>query len=103
MSNPPGFERVKVAPPRPIRRAVVKLSSQVLGQLIGLPDGLSIIDIRPDLVVDGLAILVEGDQLAESPPDAVYPDLPPGGWYRCTFIDEDGKRWARFEWEQGDG
>lgn len=96
-------ERVKMAPPQSVRRAVVRLPLQTLEALIGLPNGLRAVGIREDMLPMSLAILVEGDTLQPVQPGMTYPDLAPGAWYRHRFVDEDGKHWVRFEWEPGDG
>lgn len=96
-------ERVKIAPPKPVRRAVVRLPLQTLEALIGLPEGMRAVGIREDFIPMGIAVLVESPDLEPVDVGAIYPDLPPGAWYRHRFVDEDGKHWIRFEWEPDDG
>lgn len=92
-------ERVEVPPPNlDRRRAVVRLSAAHLAALIELPAGLSVQAIRTGFERDTIDLMVEGETLFPVADGAYPPELEGGAWSRLSFVDDAGRRWARFEW-----
>lgn len=58
------------------RRAVVHLGMDQIARMLALPEGVRAIAARDDFIRNGVAVLVEGEQLEDQPDAIVLPDLP---------------------------
>lgn len=58
------------------RRAVVHLGMDRIARMLALPEGVRALAARDDFIRDGVAVLVEGEQLEDQPDAIVLPDLP---------------------------
>ncbi len=61
------------------RRAVVRITEQMITAMLDLPDGIRVVGVRDDFIAMGVLVMVEGDGLDPVPSGAVTPDLP-GYW-----------------------
>lgn len=71
-----------------MNKAVIEISRQLLCERLGLPDGMQILDIKPDddLRSDSILVKVQDDRLPANSEGARLPSLA---------IDEfEGSRWA---------